>query len=953
MRLSAPALLVLFTLALPCTSFAIQGDGSYQHIDATRSHRIASPAVQDRLSQTPEYVDFLARRGGSWRVLWDEATRTPTRLSGSGWDVPPERLANDKEAWLLGREILTEERALLGGDGIDLSDLEPWTLDRSHGITTLTWKRLWNGLAVVDARISLRFKSDRFVMAQFESMPDIKVSSVARVPSDSATLVATNAMNWSTADFYEHRKPELVVLPLLRGLESNYRLAWSLRLRAKDFPSSRRVFVDAHSGEFLGWIEMMRFMDGQVLAEHDDRFPDNGTSTSPMAHAELSGNNASLSADMDGLFTLSTNEPVSLDWSVGSEWFDIRAVDGNGRAVFSDEFTTDGDILTASADDSLSGQGQRRQLAQIDAHVSAHIVRKRGLSIRPDFSWAESQVVTRVNDGESRCNAWFDEESTLNFVIQGQGCNNTARLADVVYHEYGHGFHLWNIISGAGGWGDGSLGEGLSDYMSATITNSSDLAPGFFRQTNAPLRQLEGDYRWPEDIEEDPHQTGLIIASALWHLREGLIAEYGSDAGIEHADFLYLNAARRAAEIPLVYDELLLADDDDGNLSNGTPNQCIIDEAFARHGLSGQGGSGAAQINHEPPVNLPAFGDDITIEVASGLSGLNCLDSDLASVIVHWSYDSEEGSFASASLNEDPESGVFTGVLPSPPTSNLIQYYIEAFSDDGELLGRLPQGSVSDPWYGLWVGPAQTIYFSDFEEDDGGFSHELISESEQLGADDWQWGEPQGAEGDPVTAWSGDMVWGNDLALESNWNGAYQAEVHNVLSSPEIDLPERAPGDRLHVQFRRWLNVEDGFFDQAILSVNGTEIWTQLNSGDPDAGQHHQDRHWAMRSYDVTEVLSDDTTLRIDWEIVSDGGLQMGGWNLDDVRVLQVAEAPTPTPGDGDDDDSDELSGPDIFTASGCTCSAGASPTRASSRLVFLALALLFVLPRRWRLRPR
>ena len=939
------AALFIIASCCPATALAIQGSASYHHIDQTRSHRIASADVQRRLSQTPTYQEFLTRRGGSWRVLWDEATGTPVRLSGSGWAVPPARLANDQDVWALGAEILADERHLLGGEGISLHDLEPWTLDRSEGITTLTWRRLWKGLRVIDARISLRFKADRFVMAQFESMPGINLSVSTAVSAQQALATAARAMHWPVTSFEEPNSPELVVLPLLREQSVQYRLAWSLQLRAPALPSTRQVFIDAHSGQFLGWKELLRFMGGQVVGEHDDRFPSNGLTTSPMAHAQLSGSGEDLTADIDGLFSLTASEPIQFNWTVGSEYFDIRALDDNGRAVFSAEFTADGDILIAAVDDDGSARDKRRELAQIDAHISAHTVRDRALQIRPEFAWAQEQVLTRVNDGDSRCNAWFDEQSTLNFVVQGQGCNNTARIADVIYHEYGHGFHLWNIIPGAGSWADGGLAEGLSDYMSATITNSPDLAPGFFRETDAPLRRMDDDYHWPEDIKEDPHQTGLIIASALWHLREGLIAELGAGAGVAHADFLYLSAIRRATDIPAVYDEVLLADDDDGNLSNGTPNQCIIDAAFTRHGLTGQFGSSLAHLTHQPPADMAGAGADIPIAVSSSLANLNCLDTSLGRVTLSWNYDSGQEAFTSQDMDEDAASGSFTGVLPAPPDSRLLRYYIEAFSEQGELLARLPEGSLTDPWYGLWLGPAQTLFSANFEDDSGGFSHALLSESERLGADDWQWGQPQGAAGDPLTAWSGDMVWGNDLAMESNWNGAYQAAVHNMLSSPAIDLPTRAASDRIYVQFRRWLSVEDGFFDQAILSVNGSEVWTQFASTDPDlATRHHQDHHWALRSYEVTDLVADDPTLTIDWQIISDDGLEMGGWTLDDVRVLLVSETAALPLGDDDDDDD---RGTGIIAASGCTCSSLAHPT--SSKLRLIPLLLLGLITRRRR----
>jgi len=962
MRFPWLAPLVLAGLLAPTSAHAVRGSDAYQSIPLTRTHRIASPQVQKRLSAGEPWQDFLARRGGTWRVSWDEATRTPVRLSGTGWDVPDKLLRDDKQAWRIGNAILSEEIALLGGrDAISLSDLSPWTLDRSAGITTLTYRRSWHGLPVLDARVSLRFKAGRFVMAQFESMPGINTAHVARHQADTALGTALVAMGWSRADTQVAAPPELVVLPLLGQQSRSYRLAWRLSLRADQLPSSRKVFVDASSGEFLGWREQLRFMGGQVVGEHDDRYPGNGMATSAMAHAELTGSGSAVEADSAGLFNLTNGGPIELHWSAGSEWFDIEALDDHGRAVFSAEFNAEGDILVASADESLSNRDHRRELAQIDAHISTHAIRDRALAIYPGFLWAQETVITRVNDDDSRCNAWFDEQSTLNFVIQGEGCNNTARIADVVYHEYGHGFHIWNIIPGAGGWGDGSLGEGMADYLTCTMTGTPEMAPGFFRQTNAPLRYLDNDARWPEDIEEDPHATGLIIGGALWHLRAGLIAELGEQSGVERADFLYWQATRRADDIPTVYDEILLADDDNGNLSDGTPNQCVIDEAFGRHGLAGLSAPGGGQIVHVPPAELPAPLADIPLQLTATLASLDCVDTSISSVRLRYSYDVASASydFASVAMLEGAQSGQYLGSLPAPPASHLLRYFIEVFGAGGELLTQLPAGSRTDPWYGLWTGPDEVVFETDFEDDDGGFTHELLSESNQLGADDWQWGEPQGADGDPAGAFSGERAWGNDLALEESWNGSYQSDVHNVLRSPEIDLPSLADGDTLHVQFRRWLNVEDGYFDQAILSVNGSEIWTQYASTESeDAHLHHQDSHWALRSYDVTDLVSGSDSIEVEWQLITDGGLEMGGWTLDDFRIVRVA-ADGGTAGDDDDDDDaagdDDNAGDDddrgdnagMLSASGCTCSASAAASGPGLGLLFLLLGAL--VPRRRR----
>lgn len=67
----------------------------------------------------------------------------------------------------------------------------------------------------------------------------------------------------------------------------------------------------------------------------------------------------------------------------------------------------------------------------------------------------------------------------MNFFNSGMGCENTGRIPDVIYHEFGHAVHAHSIIQGAGSF-DTSLSEGVSDYLAATTTGDPQMGRGFF-----------------------------------------------------------------------------------------------------------------------------------------------------------------------------------------------------------------------------------------------------------------------------------------------------------------------------------------------------------------------------------------------------------------------------------------------------------------------------------------
>ena len=538
-------LALLPSLLIPAVAGAIDGGSPHRFAPEMRVERIANPAIQERLSQAAPWQDFLDRRGGVWTAQWDEATRTPVRFWGTGWDVGADTLADDQAAFAVAWDILASEHALLGD--VDFGDLSELAIDRRDGITTVVFARTYAGLDVEDARISLRFKHGRFVMGQFESLPGI-ADQVSALPSpgiskSAARDAALTSMGWAAAKT-EIIDDRLVVVPLISDTVASYHLAWRIDARSTAFPSHRYVWIDARSGELLRWDEQVRFAAGTVYAETDLRYPENGRAEQVMVEVELESEFGEVEANELGQFEISDElAPSELSWTAGSRYFRVRNHGGDGPAAFMGSLESGNGTLLAAPDEELSASSKRQVDAQLGAHIGAHKARAKALEINPSFAWANSSVDANVNL-EGSCNAYFDGD--INFLRQGSGCNNTARVHDVVAHEYGHGFHAYSIINGVGSF-DGALSEGLGDYMAATISGDPATARGFYSGSSQPLRDIAPNHVWPRDVGEI-HYTGIIIAGALWDTRVAMEAEYGAD-GIAMADRIFGAIAARATDI--------------------------------------------------------------------------------------------------------------------------------------------------------------------------------------------------------------------------------------------------------------------------------------------------------------------------------------------------------------------------------------------------------------------
>ena len=925
LTLAVPTALALLLGATP--ALAVHGDQSVRSIQGERANRLESPQKQRAWARQAGWLDFQERRGGQWTARWDDETGTPVRFYGTGWDVDAAALRDDVGAFEVAEKILAEEAALLGRD-VHPGDLERLVVDRTDGITTVTFQQHWLGIRVDETRLSLRFKAGRFVMGQIETAPVLAgVPTTPQVTRADALQAAIAGLGWDSAD--RVYSSELVILPIHGETQLDARLAWRFDLTSAAERSHPIAWVDAVGGRLIGWEQQIRYAGGTILGDMDNRYPENGGAQLPLVFADLGNEDGDGNSDANAVFSLPGDAPDTVTFEVGSEFFRIES-DG-GETEFSSQLSSDGGTVVVEPDSSAGAGAQRRQRAELDIHTSAHIARERAMAIHPTFQWGAVQARVNVNVSGDSCGAWFDvaddvSNSNVNFLRQGGGCNNMGRVFDVMHHEYGHGFHIWSIVFGAGDF-DGALSEGLSDYMSATINDDSAVGRGFFQGDSSGRRDIEPNRAWPDDISQDIHITGLIIAGALWDLRTALIADQG-EAGLVRADELFKAVAQRASDVPTGYEETLLGDDDNGNLADGTPNECFIDEAFALHGL-GPRADDAVQfgVEFDEPGPLLAPGEGVDLSLRAFRVNTQCAEGAIEDVRLRWSVDNAVSPDQFDDLGFTALGGDDWEVsIPALSDGSYLRYLIEVIDDSGDVVRSLPEGSATDPWYGAWVG-GEPLWEDDFEDGDGGFDSALIEGGDQEGANDWMRETPKGDGGDPNGAASGDFAWGNDLQPEEDWNGEYQNEVHNVLRSGRIEVGDGP----VHLQFRRWLTVEDGLFDRAWVEVNGTLIWENIaGANQNDASSHHEDTHWAFRSYDVTDLV-DEGAIEVEWHLETDQGLTMGGWTIDDVRVLAS--------------EGGEVLGSE---GSACACSSG-TPTSAPWSLSLLLLGAAGVRARRRR----
>jgi hypothetical protein len=914
--------------ALPADSRAVRPvDSRVELIPAGTEWILGHAGDLSRAVMAPLPAEFVTENGDG---LWYQRLTGPhggfRRIWGEGIATDPAVTA-DPDVALAAAEQFWRKNQYLLPSGMTASDLEQLSNSSLFGVRIVGHRQTAGGVPVLGTSNYVAFLAGRLVLIGARNLPVRDFDATAAISAAEAVETGV-AMLADRGVLAEPGPVELAALPVVKDDSVTLELVFAVDLRA---PFGRwTAYVDARSGAGFALRDERLFLDANINLRVHQRHATNPLWNEPASYLHLTAGSEDVTTDVDGAFS-ATGDPL-----------DVTATLDGVYAVVNNSAGSNIQLATTIADGEtyVWNDEAEFQQAQLDSYVSVNVLRDHIRALVDDMEWLDAQQILNANvydmDGDSApdyCNAWTDFE-TLNFLQAGGswggGCYNTAQNADIVRHEWGHVFHAYSALGLGIGSFDEAVSEGFADTAAVTISHDALVAP-MFTQEGYCIRDLEPDKVWPNDQDPDPHQTGLILGGALWDLRELLVDEHGGSTAHPMLDEIFVQVVRTTAEIPSLWEATLLADDDNGDLTDGTPNFCTIYDAYETHGLV-SGGLGRITIDHEQLGEVAAPSTPIPIDAEVFVTQEDC--STLGDVRLVYSNDYGEHWIDVAMAHQGGDT--YHAQIPAHPLGSEVYYRIEADElDSGDVVQR--PYNPAEPYFKIYIGPLVEIFCDDFEAGDGGWTHELIYGEEAVGADDWMWGAPIGKGGDPDGCFSGERCWGNDLAPEDDenpWNGLYQNGKCNRLTSPPFDLSEY---DHVRLRFRRWLNVEDGFHDKARIYVNDMLSWENFVSpGSTSANHytHHEDLEWILFDLDVSEHAAGQAQAQIAFEIQSNGAMMFGGWTFDDFCLYTLGEVPAEDA--GPDVDAGAGMG-DPKPASGCSCdTTGAEVSAAPGLMSFI-----------------
>ncbi len=504
---------------------------------------------------------------------------------------------------------------------------------------------------------------------------------------------------------------ELAVFPArLSGLETD-RLVWRLRCSTHHPLGAWRILVDAQSGEILVRESLVLDAAGEDgLGSGEDGLG---------SGEEGLGTDEPVTGTVEG--SVAFPSPWGTDYVLGFPNLTVRALDGatllatgitDGAGAFdlgvleADTLVLEAEISGPYADIRSGTEATAPPLVTVrepplpaqvgldDASTAAAraaffhtaTAHARLKQIDPGFTHLDRQVYVLVDDSSSTCNAMAyvnPELPAMRFLIgaetpSGETCANSAEIPSVVYHEYGHLITMWAYYPQ--GPSD-AFHEAFADFFACSLDDTSSVGAHFYGP-GTEVRTLDRELSWPvsESCEANPYCFGSLLSCALWDMRKRLIDETPDrQEAIDLTDHLFhFMRAGKPLDFQSCLMHLLLQDDDDGNLDNGTPHLETIADGFDDRNIA----DFAPAIVHRAlsDTESDTAGRDVRAEI------LSIYPPDPAGVKLFYSLDG-------GAYEEVPMTGTgreFSATIPPLSMGTTVRYYLTASDTRGHVTALPP-----------------------------------------------------------------------------------------------------------------------------------------------------------------------------------------------------------------------------------------------------------------------
>jgi hypothetical protein len=561
-------------------------------------------------------------------------------------------------------------------DVADMLGVDPATLVLNRGRSVHPADYLWfidfdvtlDGMPVEGARVVFRVNNGNLVQFGSENLPTAGI----HTPKDRVTrnqalsVLASYVVGFSAADsFIDGGSQRLIPVALPnnqfpdgfeRGKARGLTRVWQFAFRRDGDHGTWRARIDAINGKLLEFRDINDYASAQVTGGVKTSLTESKILPMPFADVALGAytNSAGVYNYTSGNVSSALNgQYVKIIDTCGAI---SMTSDASGNFAFGNSSGTD-DCDTPGTGGAGNTRSSRNQFYYLNR--AKEIAR----GWLPNLSWLTSQQLTANVNLDGICNAFWDG-STVNFTRRGGSCSNSGEIQAVGLHEIGHGL---DANDGSGPSPDKGTGETYGDWTATLMTHDSCIGAGYLTSncdgfgdactsctgvrdidyakhvsatphTVANFTQVRcpagGGYNGP--CSQEGHCESQVSSEALWDLAVRDLPNPGSESAWAIMDRLwYLSRPTATAAFTCyratspwssdgcgsgsLWKTMRAVDDDDGNLSNGTPHSAALYAAFNRHGIACASDAGASTSYRAcsqptaPNLSVSAASNQVTV----------------------------------------------------------------------------------------------------------------------------------------------------------------------------------------------------------------------------------------------------------------------------------------------------------------------------------------------------
>ncbi len=484
------------------------------------------------------------------------------RLLGNTKNAETEEEISMENAGLRAIKVFLDNTKSLGIEDDKFIHFDVSRVRERNGLYFVELSQNFNGLPVDDATSTVVLRKDGSVVSITNNVVFPNTSTSPKITEKRAIKIAKEKIYWNDMT------DKLMELKLALFQE---KLAYRVQLSTFNPMGEWTVYIDAENGELLNYYNEISFAEYVPVVIKGAVLPKHATSQVeylPLPKIFVSTKDELFVTDEAGKAILEVlgNFDVTLE----SPTYIVRT-DDEYMPEFSFQPTLD--AVEYILDRTMSSL----PITNVFYHVGSIENYFASLGQKKNEKQLSVTVNSSLVDAYLRgCGSWYNAKlHTIELGRGGCGNGNFSLSSDVIYHEYAHGavnsiYYLKNIP----GSESGALNEALADYFAVSKNND----PLFGEQSLARVRNIKNNLTLHSDWTGNLHQDSLIISGALWDMREKLGQET-ADQLIFDALFFYPQSFE-----DMLY-SLILADDNDRNVHNGTPHLQEILNAFNKHGI--------------------------------------------------------------------------------------------------------------------------------------------------------------------------------------------------------------------------------------------------------------------------------------------------------------------------------------------------------------------------------